>query len=1012
MRLGTPVPEAVQESKTRSQRHGGSIFNPSTAGAIRVLGDYELLEELARGGMGVVYRARQMNLNRMVAVKVLLAGQFASEPFTKRFRREAEAAASLNHPHIVSIYEVGEHAGQPYFSMELIEGRSLAELVRDKPLPPSRAARLVKAIAEAVHFAHERGVLHRDLKPSNVLMDGLEVPQLTDFGLAKWMEGVGDLTVTGQLLGTPNFMAPEQADPKRGTTTAASDVYSLGAILYQLVTGRPPFVADTVTQTLRLVAETEPLMPRLLNPGLSRDLETICIKCLDKDPKRRYASAQELADELGRFLRDEPIQARPISAAAKLARWCRRKPALALSLATGAVLLLVIAIGSPIAIIRINSARNLAEQQLYSALLEQARATVRSGELGQRMHALDAVRRAAAISNTVELRREAVAALGLPDLRFERELPTGLDCTLAVLDPKFERLAIGCGTNAVEIRSVLDQRLLATLPASRREPAFAGRWSADGRFLGVQRKPFDNTRSRVEIWDVESRRRLVLMPRTPWGAFAFHPSRPRVLGDSGSNTVSVWNLENGNVLASFTVTGMVHHLEFSPDGQSFLVQHRIGWPWYTSLLDTDTGTVRKTEETGWIDGLAWDPKDRWLALATREQGIHLHDWKSGETAVLGRHKAEARTAVFSPDGNFLFTGGEEQEIICWDLRVKQRAFSIGLQTSRVQFRADGEQCAAITRSGVLIHRLERSLPCRELMGDLGGSLRHAAFSPDGRWLAVGGMLRLGLWDLTREAPAVIASEAEYAKPYFSPDGSELLAFWGREHARWRIDPAADTNSSPPALTRLLMLQTSRVYSGQFVSNRLILGTQDGALLMPASDLASATAEQLFGGDKVAGPVSPDGVWMTGQFRNYLSAYQLSSGKKVADLRTDGESLAHVFTPRSDELAVVSTTGVTFLDTNRWKPKRSMSAPLDLKAQLIFAPDGRAFWLARDARNAAQHDTRTFETLLPLPSGMTPLALSPDGRHLAVSVDARRLQVWDLVEVRRQLRELGLDWGKE
>jgi len=297
-------------------------LEPDRLSTIRYLGDYELLTEIARGGMGIVYRARQASLNREVAVKVLLGGEFANEMFIKRFRREAAAAASLNHPNIVAIYEVGEHAGQPYFSMELIQGRNLAELSRDNPLPAPAAARLVGTIAAAIHFAHQRGLLHRDLKPSNVLVDDQHVPHITDFGLAKRAEDDGDLTLAGQILGSPNYMSPEQADPKRGRTTAASDVYSLGATLYHLLTGRPPFMAESVPRTLQLVAEGNPVSPRLLNPGVSRDLETICLKCLETDPGHRYDSAQELADELNCFLRHEPIRGRPIGPMSKLARWC------------------------------------------------------------------------------------------------------------------------------------------------------------------------------------------------------------------------------------------------------------------------------------------------------------------------------------------------------------------------------------------------------------------------------------------------------------------------------------------------------------------------------------------------------------------------------------------------------------------------------------------------------------------------------------------------------------------
>ncbi len=262
--------------------------SPSSA---RRFGDYELLEEIARGGMGAVFRARQVSLKRFVAVKVLLAAEFANETSRERFRREAEAVASLNHPNIVSIYEVGEHEGCPYFSMELIEGRSLADLTREKPVPARRAAQWLKTIAEAVHYAHQRGVLHRDLKPSNVLVDKADVPHVTDFGLAKRIETGEALTQTGQVLGTPSYMPPEQADPKRGEAAATSDVYSLGAVLYHALTARPPFMAETLTQTLRLVAEAEPVSLRLLNPGVPRDLETICHKERPKAPLSDSARA-------------------------------------------------------------------------------------------------------------------------------------------------------------------------------------------------------------------------------------------------------------------------------------------------------------------------------------------------------------------------------------------------------------------------------------------------------------------------------------------------------------------------------------------------------------------------------------------------------------------------------------------------------------------------------------------------------------------------------------------------
>ncbi|MBI3191076.1 MAG: protein kinase, partial [Pedosphaera parvula] len=293
-------------------------------------GDYDLLEEIARGGMGVVYKARQRNLNRLVAVKMILAGPLAGKEFVQRFRTEASAAAILQHPNIVAIHDVGVHEGRHYFSMDYVEGQNLAQLVGQQPLAPARAARYVELIAQAIHYAHERGILHRDLKPSNVLIDANDQPHITDFGLARRLDGDSSLTLTGQVLGSPNFMPPERAGGGRGRVGRPSDVYALGGILYHLLTARAPFQADSLDRLLTQVLHTEPVSPRLLNPSIPRDLETITLKCLEKESSRRYQTAQELADELGRFLRREPIHARPITAPEKLWRWGRRKPVLAL----------------------------------------------------------------------------------------------------------------------------------------------------------------------------------------------------------------------------------------------------------------------------------------------------------------------------------------------------------------------------------------------------------------------------------------------------------------------------------------------------------------------------------------------------------------------------------------------------------------------------------------------------------------------------------------------------------
>ncbi len=304
-------------------------------------GDYDLLEEIARGGMGVVYKARQRKLGRIVAVKMILAGTLAGKEFVQRFRTESAAAAILQHPNIVAIHDVGVHEGRHYFSMDYVEGQSLSQLVGRQPLPANKAARYVELIAEAIHYAHERGILHRDLKPSNVLIDSNDQPRITDFGLARRLDGESSLTLSGHVLGSPNFMPPEQAGAKRGKVGRPSDVYALGGILYYLLTARAPFQAESLELIITQVLHAEPVSPRLLNPSIPRDLETITLKCLEKEPSRRYQTAQELADELGRVRRQEPIRARPVNAPEKIWRWCRRKPALASAFGFAVAALLV-----------------------------------------------------------------------------------------------------------------------------------------------------------------------------------------------------------------------------------------------------------------------------------------------------------------------------------------------------------------------------------------------------------------------------------------------------------------------------------------------------------------------------------------------------------------------------------------------------------------------------------------------------------------------------------------------
>jgi TolB-like protein/Flp pilus assembly protein TadD/predicted Ser/Thr protein kinase len=297
------------------------------------LGDYELLEEVGRGGQGVVFRARQKSLNRTVALKVISLGQWASKAHLKRFRLEAEAAAKLEHPGIVPIHEVGERDGSCYFSMKFVEGGQLDEVVRRAPMSIRQAAELIAKVARTVHYAHQHGILHRDIKPGNILLDAKGEPHLTDFGLARLVETESTMTRTLEVLGTPSYMAPEQAMGNNSAISSATDVYGLGAVFYQLLTGQPPFAGGATYETIKLLLDTDPKQPRLLNPKIDRDLSTICLKCLEKDPKRRYSSALALAEDLERWLKHEPIQARHTGVFARGRKWVQRNPTSALLVA-------------------------------------------------------------------------------------------------------------------------------------------------------------------------------------------------------------------------------------------------------------------------------------------------------------------------------------------------------------------------------------------------------------------------------------------------------------------------------------------------------------------------------------------------------------------------------------------------------------------------------------------------------------------------------------------------------
>ncbi len=441
----TVAPTGPEAAATRDYNAGGAAIRQPLA---REFGDYELLEEIAQGGMGVVFKALQKSIRRVVALKMILAGQLATTNQIRRFRTEAEEAGSLDHPNIVPIYQVGERQGQHYFTMKLIEGGPLSAQVKNFVTQPRAAARLVAEVARAVHYAHQRGILHRDLKPGNILLDAGGQPHVTDFGLAKHMGGPEAATQSGAIMGTPSYMAPEQACGRKDLSTAV-DIYSLGAVLYELLTGRPPFLGDNTMSTLSQVLERDPVPPSTLQRKLDRALETVCLKCLRKEPDRRYATAEALAEDLERWLAGEPIQARPASTSERFRKWVRRHPALAALMLVSTLALLALCFGA----------------WWYNIRLSEALLDARTNALDSQRNALDSQRHA------LESERQKELATN----NFEKRLQV-VDDMLVRMDARLANLS---GSSQVRLEFLHEAlRLSKSILADKPDDANAHRQTA------------------------------------------------------------------------------------------------------------------------------------------------------------------------------------------------------------------------------------------------------------------------------------------------------------------------------------------------------------------------------------------------------------------------------------------------------------------------------------------------------------------------------------------------------
>jgi WD40 repeat protein/serine/threonine protein kinase len=736
---------------------------------VRYFGDYEILEEIARGGMGIVYRARQVSLQRIVALKMILAGRLASPAEVERFQSEARAAANLDDPNIVPIYEVGIHEGQHYFTMKLVEGGSLAQWIADFRLRigdsrrthHAALARLMETVARAIHFGHQRGILHRDLKPANILLqtkDGTSVidnlqsaiPLVTDFGLAKRIEGGSDLTASGGIMGTPSYMAPEQAAGQKSLSVAV-DIYSLGAVLYELLTGRPPFRAETPLKTLIEVREREPQPPRTLEPHVDRDLETICLKCLEKDPRRRYGSAEALADDLRRWQAGEPIEARPSTSWERLRKWARRRPAAAALVGVGTLAAAALLIGGLLFNAELQVA--LGDVKNKQADLDQANRQVQNEQ--------EAVRKANEAARQFQEKARALEALAAD--RARRAEGTLLSAYSAAVRPDNPGLGLLLGIEGAKRAPgfLANTSLLAALDDCAEErtlighqgPVFSAVFSPDGR--RVLTCAGDNT---ARIWDVATGKEVRRLQGPKNGPpFAdttvvvaqFSPDGRRVLTVSagayafdGHNISTgyappvavLWDADSGQRLARWQLdtaecrsrTSPIK-VGFSPDSQRVVLTFASFPDCNPRVYDANTGkqiTILKGH-TMPVVSAAFSPDGKRIATASVDETARIWDAASGKSLhVIKGHGGAIVSAAFSPDGKRLLTTGDGNKYHFHETGGGSGGGSATAEVAagRIWDVATGKEVAALRWPGTWFR----------------ASVRTAVFSRDGRRILTAG----------------------------------------------------------------------------------------------------------------------------------------------------------------------------------------------------------------------------------------------------------------------------------
>jgi len=787
---------------------------------IRRLGDYELLEEIARGGMGIVYRARQVSLNRIVALKMIRDSQLATPNAVKRFRIEAEAAARLEHPNLVPLFEFGELEGFQFLSMRFIEGSSLTKELHGRPMDARPAAELIAKIARAIHYAHQRGILHRDLKPANILLDAQGQPHVTDFGLAKFTEQESGLTLSSDVLGSPNYMAPEQAAGNGQQLTTAADVYSLGAILYEMLTGRAPFLAAAPLETMRKVVEEEPIPPHALYSFVDEDLETICLKCMEKEPARRYGAALELAQDLERWVAGEPIHARPVGIFERVGKWMRRNPKITALLVLLHLVFVAGLVGILITSVRLASA-NREKEGANVRLAKNVRdfewqkidELIKTGKRAEALAYLSAFLREDPHDHVAATRLISMMSSCSFALPAMTPLQHGAAVNMLDLSSDGQRLLTAADDGKVRIWALSDGRVLTTLvhPVKVSFASFvAGEelvlttcqdgssrlWdvkqekilfefpqglAAQNGIMSAERRKFAlrEADASMQLWDLRTQQRIgspLQVPATVrWAAFS--PDVEHIALASADGTVSVWKLANAAQLASLKLPDDVTRVEFSPDSKTLAVA------WGGSITFWDVSRQVKLRELKSHDGqvlqIEFSPDGKQLVSMAYDRPLVIWDVASGKS--IGQPiDAERPFAYFclSPDGKRLLTRAQSGVARVWSALTGlplSEPFEHEGPVTFVKFSPDGRRVLTASQDGTARVWQPQAAQRQALDIKTTDVYPAACFSKDGQRVFWTTRNRVEIYDTLsgQQVGKPMPHSAQVYRIKLSPDGKKL-----------------------------------------------------------------------------------------------------------------------------------------------------------------------------------------------------------------------------------------------